>query len=268
MIVDKINEYLSNEELTLDTAIQYQVEKLAGWSFRRQFMENEPYDSTGKIWMSQCGKCPRQIAYAFHGFEKNGKDIDARSRMVFFMGDLVEIAVINLAKLAGVPLVGIGLDQARLSLPINGSEISGRPDGFIVGNPMKILNVKSMSSFAFRKFEKGDIGEYIGQVNIELAASGLDECIMVAIAKDSGVLGEHVFKRDEKVVSQLRKDVLGIVKSTKEKLPERKFEADKKTDFLPWQCLYCSYWKHCWPEAEKVVVSGKYKLKTKRLEVA
>lgn len=267
MVVDKINEYLSSNELTFDYAIQQEVEKLSGWAFKRQFMEQEEFDSTGKIWMSGVGKCPRQLAYAYHGFDKEGKEIDSRSKIVFWMGDLVEIAVIKLAKLAGVPLIGTGLDQARLSLSLNGKgKISGRPDGFIVSSPMRVLSVKSMPSFRFRKFEKGDIEEsYIAQSNIEMSVAGLTETVMVAICKDSGVLGERTISLDEEVLKKIRSTVKQVAKSTKDKLPEPAYEADEK-GFYPWQCLYCSYWKHCRTNAEKIVVSGKYKLKEKESE--
>ena len=83
MIVDKINEYLSNNNLLLDEALRYEVEKLAGATFKRQFMDNEERDSKGKIYFSSVGRCSRQVAYQFHGFEKKGKEIDGRAKLIF-----------------------------------------------------------------------------------------------------------------------------------------------------------------------------------------
>jgi hypothetical protein len=73
MIVDKINKYLFEKELKIDDAIKYEVEKLSGWTFKRQFMENSERDMKGKLYLSSSGKCARQLAYGYHGFEKKRK---------------------------------------------------------------------------------------------------------------------------------------------------------------------------------------------------
>src|SRR3990167_3186760 len=101
MIVDKINKYLSEAGKTIEESLRYDVEKLAGAAFQRQFMDSEVYDAKGKLWFSGIGKCVRQQAYKFHGFEKKGKEIDARAKLAFFTGDLVELTIVSLAKLAG-----------------------------------------------------------------------------------------------------------------------------------------------------------------------
>ena len=263
MIVDKINAYLSKNNLQFNEYIQREVETLAGWSFKRQFMDNDEYDSAGKIHMSSIGKCPRQLAYKYLGFEKQGKEIDGRARINFFFGDLVELVVIKLAKLAGVQLVGTGLDQARLCIPIGDDvEISGYPDGFYIGKEMMTISIKSMPSFRFRDFEKGIIGqEYLDQSYIEMYATKLTKCIFIAICKDNGVFAEQIVKRDDKRIDQLRKNVNSIIKSTTKNLPERKFQANDKGQY-PWQCLYCAYWNHCL-NAEKVLQGKRYVLKEK-----
>jgi len=263
MIVDRINEYLAANELTFDWYIQKEVGQLAEWSFSRQFMKKDEYDSTGKLHMSSIGKCERQLAYKYHGIQGEGKSIDGRARMNFFFGDLAELVLIKLAKLSGVPLIGTGQDQVRITLPLNstGNEISGYPDGFLVdGREIKTVSIKSMPSFRFRAFEKGDIDDsYIAQANIEMLATGLSECVMVALCKDNGVFGERIIERSQAVVNKLRQSAKVVIKSTPKELPAARYEPNNKGKY-PWQCLYCAHWKLCKPNAQKVLKGKNYEL--------
>ena len=265
MIVDKINGYLSQENLSLNEALRYEVEKLAGVAFRRQFQFTENNErKAGVIRLSSAGKCARQLAYQYHGYEPDGKELDSRAKVVFFMGDLTELMIISLAKLAGCNVIATGLNQMSLSITIDGVEIEGHPDGLLSADrKFRLIEVKSMPKLRFERFEKGVIDEtYLAQVNIYLEALGLDECIMVALNKDSGVLGERLIKKDPRIVAFVRGNIHKVLKSTKENLPPRAFQPDEK-GFYPWNCLYCPYWKVCLPNAERVLVGKSYKLREK-----
>ena len=265
MIIDKINKYLWDNELKLDDALKYEVEKLAGWTFKRQFMENGERDNKGKLYLSSVGKCPRQLAYGYHGFEKKGKEIDGRAKIIFWTGDLIELTVVNLAKLAGVILSSTGFNQITLNFSVNGAVIQGHPDGLVI-EPKEILllEVKSMSSYGFRKFEKGIIDEtYLIQVNCYMEALGINRCVFVALNKDNGIMNEIILEKSEEIVEQSRKNITKVLHSSPEKLPEPNYKADEK-GMYPWQCLYCAYWGHCHPNAEKVLVGKAYKLKEKK----
>jgi hypothetical protein len=263
-IVDKINTYLSSEEKTLDEAIRYEFEKIAGVGLRRQFMERNERGS-GKLYLSGCGKCPRQQAYGYHGFTKNGKEMDSRSSIVFLMGDLTEACVVALAQLAGVKLLATGLKQVTVSLDIDGQTINGHPDGIIhTEEGLKLFECKSMSSYAFKKFQAKDIDySYLCQMNAYMEALGLTECIIVALAKDSGVLGEQTIVKDDKIVKDAKKRMSQALSDT---LPEPEYECDEKK-FYPWQCLYCAWHYVCHPHADKVLVRNSYKLKEGEREV-
>ena len=264
MIVDKIYEYLNAEGKTLDEALRYEVEKLAGASFKRQFMTEENGVSKGVLRLSAVGKCARQLAYAYHGFERKGKEIDARAKIIFFQGDLVELMLASIAKLAGCNLIATGLHQATVELPVNGGFLKGHTDALLIQpGEIYLAEFKSMSSYAFERFEKGFIDDsYIAQYNTYLAALGLKRCVFVGLNKDSGVLHEMVINLDEAIVQKCRENILTVTKSTPEKLPAPAYQADE-SGFYPWQCLYCAYWGHCRPNAEKVLVRNSFKLKEK-----
>lgn len=267
MIVEKIGDYFKQNGKLQDEAVRYEVEKMAGWVFKRQFMDDDRGVTKGKIYLSAVGRCPRQTAYVFHGIEKNGKETDQRAKIVFWMGDLVELTVTNLAKLAGVKLAAVGFQQLHIEMPVNGAMISGYPDGVVFEDKQQLLlEVKSMSSYAFDKFQTGDIDfSYKAQVNAYMEALGLTRCIFVAINKDSGVMAEQIVDKNPVIVELIRKNLLTILHSTPENLPEppKEYGPDEK-GFYTWNCRYCSFWKTCRPNAEEVLVKNSYKLREKQ----
>ena len=270
MIVDKINLYLTEQGKSIDDRISYEVGLLAQWSFNRQFMTDDESISKGHIRLSASGKCPRQLAYGYHGFEKKGKEMDSRSKLTFFAGDMVEVVIMQLAKAALKKLGGgnigcCGRDQAVVSLSVNGSLVEGHPDGlFISQQGIYLVECKSMSSFGFKKFEAGEVDDsYLTQMNVYMASMGLSKCIMIAYNKDSNVLGEKLIELDKDIVEKAKVNILKVLKSTPETLPEAPLELEANDKgFYPWNCLYCSWWGIC-RDAEKVVIKNAYKLKKK-----
>jgi hypothetical protein len=255
MITDRIQAYLNTDGKPIPEALLLEVGKLASYSFSRQFGVRE--ERKAGIRLSAIGKCTRQNAYKLLGVEENGKKIDARAKTIFFLGDLVELAVVALAKAAGCDVTDTG-DQ-QLSVELDG--VSGHPDGLLRDSGKTyLLEVKSMSSHTFSDFEKGivDIG-YIYQINSYLEALKLDKCVIVAFNKDSGVIAELIISKDLSIVKDIKDRIVILKNIVKENLPERPYQPNPK-GFLPWQCLYCAHWMTCWPDAEKVLVSGRYKL--------
>lgn len=256
MIVDKINTYLSGQGLLIDQAILTEVSALAANAFARQFGVREER-KVKTPYFSSIGKCLRQQAYEILGFEANGKEIDSRAKMVFFMGDLVEIAVIQLAKQAGCNITVAGSGQTS----IEWEGMRGRPDGVLDGTVL--VECKSMSSYAYDRFQRGELDEgYRYQCNAGMAALGLKVCVIVALNKDAGVLAEQVIDLDPVIVSDMRDRLQTLKTATVDNLPPRPYFPNEK-GFYPWQCLYCAFWKTCQPTAEKVLVKNAYKLKTK-----
>ena len=269
MIVDRINDYLSGKEVVVNEALRYEIEKFSGSVFKRQFMTEEQPVTQGKIRLSGCGKCVRQLAYGYHGMEKKGKEMDSRAKIIFWAGDLTELTCIGLARLAGVNLIATGLNQVTVTLPVNGSIIEGHPDGMLLHNKeLFLIEIKSMSSFSFRRFEDGYIDpSYICQVQSYMHCLGLSRCVFVALNKDNGVMQERIIEKDEQVLEKIRGTIKAVLHSTPEELPEppEEFNKDAK-GIYPWNCLYCAYWGHCRTNAEKVLVRNSYKLKEKETD--
>jgi hypothetical protein len=264
MIVDKIEAYLNNSGKTIDEAILEEVSLLARWSFERQFGQKQ--ETLRSLRLSSIGKCTRQQAYNVLGFDHNGKEIDARAKTVFFQGDMVELAIIQLMKVAGLNITECGKEQKTIYL----DGIPGHPDGIFTNelNEKFLVSVKSMSSYSFSAFQEGIIDEgYLFQENSylecdEIKALGIDKCVMVAQNKDAGVLHEHIIRRNPSFIARIKENIATLKSATKENLPPRAYSPDEK-GFLPWQCLYCSFWKTCRPNAQHVLVKNKYKLQEK-----
>lgn len=253
MIVDKINAYLTTEGKPVDEVILKEVAELASQSFSDKFGKREEFQQKTP-YFSSIGKCLRQQAYKLLGFEQNGKEIDSRSKMVFFQGDLAEIAIIMIAKQAGCEIKACG--NAQETLEFDG--MRGRADGILDGH---VVEVKSMSSFSFRDFERGIIDDsYRMQCHAAMMALNLDKAVIVGLNKDAGVLHEMIISKDPAIVKDMEERLDTLKKCSKEDLPYRPYAPDEKS-FYPWQCLYCAFWKTCLPNAQQVLVSGKYKLK-------
>lgn len=260
MIVDKIEAYLSQKNISIDESLRYEIEKLAGIAFKRQFMTEEREVAFGQIRLSAAGACPTRNAYAYHGFEKRGKETDSRAKMIFWLGDLAEMTVVSLAKLAGCAITATGFNQIKVSLLIGNTTVPGHPDGLFIESGIRLLEVKSMTSYRFEEFQKEIISnEYLDQINSYLEALDLNSCIIIALNKESGVLHENLVTRDHKRISNLKSRLKSVIDSTPSDLPEKPFKPDVN-GVLPWNCLYCSYWGHCWPDAERKLVKKAYKL--------
>lgn len=273
MLVNLINKYLSEEGKTLDEAIAYETGLLANWSFKRQFMVDKDRDSKGKLYLSSAGKCARQLAYGYHGVAPKGKEIDGRSKMTFFAGDLIEIVIVQLAKLAlkkygGGAIFATGKDQITVDFPVGDTILHGHPDGlYLQKKIIRGVECKSMSSFGYRKFEKGEIDDtYLAQMNVYMDALGTEEMIVIAYNKDSNVLGEKIIIKDRRIIAKCRENLLNVIISTPDKLPPPAYpDVDAKGNYS-WRCLYCAYFGHCKPQAEKVLMGRAYKLREGKKE--
>ena len=253
MLIDRIESYLNGVGKDIDQALLDEVGSLSLRAFKRQFGVRPASSPTLRL--SSIGRCPRQQSYTILGFSQNGKEIDARAKMVFFQGDLVELAIIGLLK-----VVGCDVSSAQETIHFEGVE--GHPDG--IYNDLSgryLLEVKSMSSYSFSDFQKGVIDDgYRWQINSYLKALGLNKCVMIGLNKDAGVLHEIIIEKDEQIIKRIKETIQVIKKATKENLPPRPYGPDAK-GFYPWQCLYCQFRGECLPNASLVLEKNKYRLK-------
>ena len=93
-----------------------------------------------------------------------------------------------------------------------------------------------------------------------MEALTLDKCVFVALAKDSGAIGETILTKNPRIIEEAKINMHKVLQSNPRFLPKGRFSCDSK-GFYPWNCLYCSYYGICKPNAQKVLCGRSYKLK-------
>lgn len=204
----------------------------------------------GTLRMSNMGKPDRQLWYEVNKPEAAEKLLPA-TIMKFFIGDIIEEAVLFLAKLSGHDVQG---EQDTMKL----GGIVGHRDAVIDG---VTVDVKSASPYSFEKFKKGlkaseDPFGYTMQIQSYVLAGEDDP---VVADKSRGA-----FLVNQKVSGDLHLDIhpktmipiLDIYEHKKKvvtlpEVPDRCFEPEPQGKSgnlkLGINCSYCPFKKECWP---------------------
>lgn len=263
-VVDRIYQYLNNTGQQLDEALAEAAGEACKRGLIRQIMEERGDPEPGSIRASNSGPCSRKMAYAWLGFPHQGKEIDARAKLTFLTGDLLEVVVVALIKLAGIKVRATCLDDGGqediLFRVSNDIVVPGHSDGIIeiqdgLDEEM-LLEVKSTSQWAFdNKFCKGVIDDgYRLQHNVYLDGLGFNRGIFVAIDKNSGALTEVHTVKDPEAVEWAKANHMSATQSTPDCLPPRYHDGDaygikykKGVAYLAPLCSYCNQRDRCWP---------------------
>ena len=176
-LIKDIHDFLGNNEgwFTDEVAKTYS-EEVTG-RLRQSF---GPRESVPRLRLSQMGpKCPRQLWYSIHA-PSLAEPLPPSAVVKFTYGHLLEALVISWAKAAGHEVTG---EQDELDV----DGIKGHRDCVIDGC---LVDVKSASTLAFRKFKEGTIAQmddfgYLDQLDGYLLGSRDDNLVRV---KDRGYL--------------------------------------------------------------------------------
>jgi len=220
-------------------------EDLSGVVRDRLASAAEPRRAT--LRMSNLGKPDRQLWYEFH--DDGSKEVlEPHTLLKFLIGDIYESVLLFLAKAAGHDVT-----QEQAEVEING--IKGHIDAVIDGH---VVDVKSASTYAFKKFKYGTLADddpfgYIDQIGGYSTALGLPGAFLAG-DKQNGHLAllqvpqqETEGLRIEERIEHLKE----VVVSDKE--PERCYEAvpDGLSGNLALSvgCSYCPHKFRCWADA-------------------
>ena len=199
-------------------------------------------DSPGRLRMSNIGKpCSRSLWYDINGDEQAEK-FNPQTRLKFMIGDIVEAFIIYLAKEAGHH---VSNQQAEIEM----DGIKGHIDCFIDD---ELVDIKSASSFAMKKFKNGTLPDddpfgYISQMSGYGNALGKKRGTFLAFDKSSGELATYTHSQLENTKIKIKevKEAVGMPKP-----PDRCFETvkDRQTgrQKLGVNCSYCSHKHTCW----------------------
>ena len=208
------------------------------------------------LYASEVGKpCRRQLWYAVHDYK--GEDLLPHTKVKFFYGDMIEAMLLALAKASGHTVTD---EQKSIEIPLpNGWKIRGRMDAKIDGIP---VDVKSASTYAFKKFKEGTLAEddafgYIPQLATYCEAEGhKGTAAFFAIDKQNGTMALDQYHATPAWTASAIPDREGLVRDMEGKEPpKRGFEAEPEGKSgnmaLGVNCSYCPHKRECWKDANE-----------------
>lgn len=204
--------------------------------------------------MSNIGTpCLRKLWYEINKPEA-GEDFGGPALLKFLYGDILEALIIFLAKEAGHEVTG---EQDTLDI----AGVKGHRDGIIDGT---LVDVKSASSFSFKKFSEGtlsgdDAFGYLDQINTYLYASQDDPLLkdkasaaFIAIDKTLGKMAILKVQSNGKDYEKEVQKIRAVLSDTNP--PPRGFKdvpmGKSGNRKLGVNCSYCAFKFECWPGLE------------------
>jgi|TARA_R110002020_G_scaffold364_5_gene1880 hypothetical protein len=197
-----------------------------------------------KLRMSNLGKKDRQLWYEINS--ENREELQPQVRLKFLFGDIIEALLIYLTKEANYEVTH---EQAEVEI----DDVVGHMDCKVNG---VMVDVKSASSFSFKKFQDGTLTDndpfgYIGQVSAYAYAEKCKEAGFLVMDKQLGKITYMPVKNMINVPERIKKIKQVIAKEAPP--PEKCYEpvADGKSGNykLDFGCSYCSFKHECWSDA-------------------
>jgi hypothetical protein len=212
-----------------------------------------PERDSRNLRLSAIGKPDRQIYNSYNGVDR--EPFRGATLVKFLYGHICEAMVVALTEMAGHTVT----DQQK-EVEVEGvtGHIDGRVDGVLV-------DVKSCSSFGFKKFRNSELHKddpfgYIGQLKAYAHAEGDTKYAWIAFDKQNGhlcVLEYDETDTETEYYDSVNWDVAERVREIKKLVgvshpPPHCYEpvADGKSgnEKLDTGCAYCAFKEHCWPD--------------------
>ena len=261
-LVPDIYKLMETKEVSDDVDFDACVEKFG--ENVKELMRNEfggKKRDGRKLRMSNIGRDDRYLWNVYNDVEKSD-DIQGHTYVKFLYGHLIEEMLLFLTKAAGHEVT----DEQK-KCEVNG--ITGSMDCKINGI---VTDVKSVSTYGFRKFKDGTLAYdypfgYIGQIKGYAYAEGATKFGWLAMDKQNGHLTYLMYDSEDTqapvhdLISYDIKERIDHVKKLVEQPtpPGVCYEpiADGKSgnQKLAVGCSYCAYKKECWPSVRAFAYS-------------
>jgi len=200
-----------------------------------------------KLRMSNIGRKSRQLWFDTRAEDTQSENIPAHVFIKFLYGHLLEEIVLFLIRLSGHTVT-----NEQKEVKVNG--IKGHMDCVIDG---EVVDIKTASSYAFKKFKDGTLAEqdtfgYLAQLAGYEAAEGTNNGGFLALNKESGEL--TLYRPDDFDKPNIKKRITDIKKLVKlETPPELCYnpipEGKSGNMKLPRECTYCRHKFECHKDA-------------------
>ena len=227
---------------------------------RQEFTQKR--DASRKLRMSNIGRSDRFLWNVYNDVEKLD-DMQPSTYVKFLYGHLIEEMLLFLSRAAGHEVT----DEQK-KCEVNG--ITGSMDCKIDG---VVTDVKSVSTFGFRKFKDGSMAYddpfgYVAQIKGYANAEGATKFGWLAMDKQNGHLTYLMYDEEDTqapVHEKIGYDISEHVDHVKQMVlqpepPEHCYQpkADGKSGNMKLDigCSYCSYKKNCWPDVRAFAYSS------------
>ena len=250
-LIKDIYDLLENKKVSKDVNIDFLIHEF-GESMkkimRRQLSDWKPDRRT--IRLSNVGKTPLQLWHLMKGTES--EKMTPSTLLKFMYGHIIEEMLLFLVKASGHKVTD---EQKRCEV----AGIIGHMDGRIDGT---LMDVKSTSSYSFKKFKDGSLVDndsfgYIDQLKAYAKSEGDTKIAWLAMDKQNGHLTWLEYDLETTDHPKLKEDIEQKIINLKKVL-----ESDTAPDLcydsiedgksgnqkLSMECSYCQYKKTCWPE--------------------
>ena len=231
----------------------------------KQLMRNEftrKRDDSRKLRMSNIGRSDRYLWNVWNDVEK-ADDMQGHTYVKFLYGHLIEELLLFLSRAAGHEVT----DEQK-KCEVNG--ITGSMDCKIDGI---VTDVKSVSTYGFRKFKDGTLATddpfgYIAQIKGYANAEGASRFGWLAMDKQNGHLTYLMYDQEDTqapIYEHIGYDIgdrINHIKTMVEQPEPPKHCYQPKEDGksgnmkLDTGCSYCAYKKNCWPELRAFAYSS------------
>tara|TARA_R110000772_G_scaffold20336_2_gene56392 strand:+ start:771 stop:1646 length:876 start_codon:yes stop_codon:yes gene_type:complete len=226
---------------------------------KKEFKPQGQRDSR-KLRLSAIGKKDKQQWYSARKYQ--GEKLQPHTYIKFMYGHMTEELILFLTRMAGHTVE----DEQKLC-EVEG--VKGSMDARIDG---RLIDVKSASTFAFKKFKDGTLAYddpfgYVAQLKAYAYSEGDTKYGWVAIDKQNGHLAYLEYdEKDEQapVYSLINYDIAERVRNVKKmvELPDPPSLCYEPVDDgksgnkkLAIGCSYCSYKHHCYPNLRGFIYS-------------
>lgn len=231
---------------------------------------------------SSASLCYKRRWYQHNGYEAS--PLTPRKMVNFLLGDLSEKTMqhfikegcvgegklyseVNFGEAIGEFTIQnkkiIVYKQEDLTAQLGDITVTAHVDGWGKRNSdskWELIECKSAADYGFDSFITNGPGDYLKQSTVNLSTNKAKELGATSVRyfylkKNTGHLWDRLFHFDENLLNDVIEEYK-IADSPGEPMRPyvSKLEFYRKVPtgrhILPWQCVYCSYTKTCWPNAE------------------
>ena len=223
---------------------------------------SKPQEPRRYLSLSSVGTpCKRKLWYKINRTDE-GEELTPNTFLKFFYGDMIEELVLQLAIASGHDVTG---EQDRLD--VHG--VKGHRDAVIDG---MTVDVKSCSSYAFKKFKEGRLRDddpfgYISQLSSYVYAGQNDPLVtdkvrgaFLAVDKQNGHICLDVYDFTEELKTK-EEEILETIYMVDGKIPEERIPTvpqskSSENTKLSMQCSYCEFKFLCWENLRTFIYSS------------